>query len=426
MNKYFHHPIVKLSQLNSRFDGYSLRAFNKNSKICNFSPGPAPIPNYVLNKINEEFYSLYPKYQYGTTPLEMSHRCPEFDKILEGVNTKMKNYLNIPDNFEILWTQGGGHGQFSSIPLNLQYLLNNSKTKANYIVNGTWSARAYNEAKKFVNCYNSIENFYDDKQPLMYNNMPDYQKFDKDDGYLYLCSNETVNGIEFRRDGIPYPNKDEIENMKIIVDMSSDLTMKEIEWKNIDMAFACTSKNLGVAGANVTIVNRDLLNDLKVLKSEYNNNIPCTLDWNLYYESNSLYNTPSIFNIYLINHILDYYIDNGGIKEMENISRQKAKLIYDLLDNSEIYKPFISNTKIRSNINIPFIVCNGNKDMMSKFLDYCNKNNVVGLRTKTPFKYEELNMNEPLRISLYNGITIEDTKNLVNVMESFERIFKDS
>ena len=165
---------------------------------------------------------------------------------------------------------------------------------------------------------------------------------------------------------------------------------------------------------------------MKVLKSEYNNNIPCTLDWNLYYESNSLYNTPSIFNIYLINHILDYYIDNGGIKEMENISRQKAKLIYDLLDNSEIYKPFISNTKIRSNINIPFIVCNGNKDMMSKFLDYCNKNNVVGLRTKTPFKYEELNMNEPLRISLYNGITIEDTKNLVNVMESFERILKDS
>ena len=217
---------------------------------------------------------------------------------------------------------------------------------------------------------------------------------------------------------MPYPSRDSLNETKLIVDMSSDFGMKSVNWNDIDVAFACTSKNFGVAGANITIIRNSLLNQLK----EKENTIPCTLEWSNYYETNSLYNTPAVFNIYLIEKILDYYLDYG-IDKIEEESKIKSKMVYDILDNSNLYKPVVENKLIRSNINIPFIVDDGNDEIRSKFLEYCYINNVVGLRTKTPFKYSEFDMVEPLRISLYNGISIDDTKHLINVMKEFENIY---
>lgn len=398
----------------TNYEGYQLNAYNINEKVYNFSPGPAPIPSKILDSLKEDLNKIYP---YGITPLEISHRSPEFTSILENVNKNMKIFLKIPDTFSIIWTQGGGHGQFSAIPLNLKYLFSEN-SKANYAVTGTWSERSYKESQKFLNSYNSfLKN--DNKLSLSFTEIPSKFNISDEDEYLYLCSNETVNGIEFRNDGIPYPNRESLKNTKLIIDMSSDMCMKDINWENIDVAFACTSKNLGIAGANVVIIRNDLLNKL----DEKNKVIPCTLDWNLYNNTKSLYNTPAIFNIYIIDKILEYYLSCGGIEYFEKNSKIKSKLVYDLLDNSNLYKPTILNKKIRSNINIPFIVGNGDEEAKYLFLDFCYKNNIVGLRTKTPFNYKELNIIEPLRISLYNGISVEDTEKLVKVMKEFEYVY---
>ena len=406
-----------LKKLNNKYDGYALNAYLKNKKVVNFSPGPTQLPTFILDQIKNDLFSKNEKYAYGVTPLEISHRSPEFASILHNVNSDMKIFLKIPEDFEIIWTQGGGHGQFSAIPLNLNLI--NSKGKANYLVTGTWSERSFKEASKYSETYDSYSHLHKEKMSLEFNNIEELPKIDENDKYVYLCSNETVNGIEFRNDGIPYPNRKQLKNAKLIVDMSSDLGMKNVNWNDIDMAFCCTSKNFGVAGANISIIRKNLLESIKV--SSEKNNIPCILDWNLYYQSNSLYNTPSIFNIYLVEKILKYYISLGGIDEIEKNTKIKSELVYKLLDNSELYEAAVKDERIRSNINIPFFIKTNNLEVRSQFLDYCYQNNIVGLRTKTPFKYSDFNLVEPLRISLYNGISIEDTELLIKIMNNFEK-----
>lgn len=388
------------------FDGYTLNALHKNEKVINFSPGPAQFPKDIMDELKNDINNSI----YGVSPFEISHRSPEFNTILTRVNANMKKLMEIPDDFSIIWTQGGGHGQFSAVPLNLGYLVHKN-SQANYIVTGTWSSRAYFEAKKFINAENSLSC---KELPIQITNLDENDINIKDnDKYVYLCSNETVNGIEFREDGLPYPNREKLKSSKLIIDMSSDFTMKKINWNNIDVAFACTSKNLGIAGANITIVRTDLIAG--------NDNVPCVLDWNVYNKANSLYNTPAIYNIYIIDKFLKYYLNKGGIDVLESESKIKSKMIYDTIDESKLYHCVISDKKIRSNINIPFIVGNGNKKLMEKFLYFCYINNIVGLRTKTPFNYQEFDIKEPLRISLYNGVSIDDTARLVDVMKFFEK-----
>jgi phosphoserine aminotransferase len=217
---------------------------------------------------------------------------------------------------------------------------------------------------------------------------------------------------------VPYPSRNELGNTKIVIDMSSDFLMKKIKWENVDLAFSCTSKNMGIAGACVLIIRENLLNELQLER-----NIPYILDWNLYNKTNSLFNTPAIFNIYLLEHILDSYIsDFENIENMNKNTLDKSKLVYEFLDNNNKFKPVVLDIRSRSNINIPFIVDNGNEETMIKFLEYCYKNNIVGLRTKTPFNYKDLGIVEPLRVSLYNGISINDTKHLINTMSEFIKL----
>jgi phosphoserine aminotransferase len=403
----------KISILNKNFTGYNLCKYQKDRRVINFSPGPSQLPKEVLDEIKHNIYGTDKLYSYGITPFEISHRSPQFMSILNSVNSNMKKLMDIPDDFSILWTQGGAHGQFSAIPLNI--LNYNPRKKANYLVTGTWSYRAFEEASKFGNIYNSYDKINKNLLPLEYIDIPTDIKIDNDE-YVYICSNETINGIEFREDGIPYPNREILKGSKLVVDMSSDFCMKKIDWEKIDVAFACTSKNLGIPGANITILRKDIIK-----KNKYK--IPCILDWNIYYETNSLYNTPSIFNIYIIDIILKHYIEIGGIEKIESLSREKSKIVYNFLDKSKLFSAIVHNKNTRSNINIPFIVGDGNVYNRGRFLDYCYKKNIVGLRTETPFNYGDYKLTEPLRLSLYNGITLEDTKYLLKVMKDFEEIY---
>mgnify|MGYP001289478294 CR=1 FL=1 len=413
------YPPIKMEDVKNlpeEFSGYNILCCQKKHKLVNCSPGPTQLPHAVLDNLKKDMFIPEAEFSYGITPLEMSHRCPEFSEILKNVNKKLRSFMKIPDDFTILWTRGGGHGQFAAVPLNLKNLEN---VNGKYIVTGSWSSRAYNEAKKFINT--TCTQKHHDKIPLQFTDIPDTIEINDKDTYVYLCSNETINGTEFREDGVPYPSREENSTALLIVDMSSDFGMKVIPWEKLDVAFACTSKNFGVAGANITIVRKSVLERIKDQNS-VENNIPSVLDWNLYDSTESLYNTPAIFNIYLIEKVLDHYIQLGGIESIEYQSKEKARLIYNVLENCSIYSPLISDPKIQSNINIPFLVGNGEDVIRSKFLAYCYQQNIVGLRTKTPFQYSDFNMTEPLRISLYNGISIEDTLHICNTMITFENM----
>ena len=411
--------------LEKNFNGFTLSAFNNKIKLLNVSPGPAQIPSKVIKSVARDLTSDSKfNFKFGNTPLEMSHRSPEFFKILNSLNKNLRTFMKIPNDFKIIWTPGGGHGQFAAIPLNLRNIL-----KANnfyYAVNGTWSNRAFLESKQFVKSKNIFENFYDKQENILqYNSMPQISeelinKMEQD-SYLYICSNETVNGIEFQQDNFGYPDKKLLQNNKLIVDMSSDFLMKSINWNNIDVAFACSSKNMGVAGSNVVIIKKDILDELSQSQQKYE--LPSILNWKLYNDSNSLYNTPAIFNLYLTNKLLLHYKKYGNIGFHNENTKLKGKYIYDFLDSSTLFKPCVKDKNIRSNINIPFLVNNGCLTTRNKFLHYCYMNNIVGLRTKTPFSYEDLNLKEPLRINLYNGISFKETKKIIHFLQKFENIF---
>ena len=189
---------------------------------------------------------------------------------------------------------------------------------------------------------------------------------------------------------------------------------KKIHWDNIDIAFACTSKNMGVAGANILIIRKHLLEQISV------NDIPCVLSWKIYSEANSLYNTPAVFNIYLLEKIIDNYLSEMlNIENIYNNSIEKSEIFYHFLDNNTLFSPVVKDISSRSIVNIPFIVGGGDEKMMTRFLEYCYLNNIVGLRTLTPFSYKSLGLVEPLRVSFYNGIYIDDVHQLIHIMKSF-------
>lgn len=414
-------PLVKknFQPKDYSFSGYSIHHRSKFFSLINVSPGPTAIDEEVISKISQELScDDNSPFLFGNTPLEMSHRSPEFKKILNGVNFKIRSFMEIPNDFEIIWTQGGGHGQFSAIPLNMKKLKRN--TFGCYAVTGTWSSRAYEESKKFIKSENINTNYYKNfNYNLQYDSLPEKINVPNDADYLYVCSNETVNGVEYKKNFIEYPKKKDLGQTKLFVDMSSDFLMKKVDWANIDCAFACSSKNMGVAGLNILIIKKEILYGFDEVPTD-NNFVPCTLDWKTYYDTNSLYNTPSVFNFYLLNHIMDNYMHNTeNIDKMEAYNNEKARLLYDYIDNSSMFHCSISNIKYRSNINIPFIVGDGNENIRNKFLEHCSNHNIVGLRTQTPFSYKSLGLIEPLRISLYNGISIKQVNYIIDVMKHF-------
>ena len=389
------------------YDGYSLTPYLKDEKIINFSPGPTSIPTQVLSEFLSEFSD---KNKFGVTPLEISHRSPEFLNIKKECEKKFRTLLKIPDNYSLIWTHGGGHGQFSGVPLNLVKDQNDSP---NYLVTGTWSNRSYLEASKYCNPNKIIE-----KEDISEIDSIDYSKIinnlKDNSSYVYLCSNETINGLEFREDGIPVPSKDMTNNKIMVVDMSSDILSKKVNWNNVDVAFACAPKNFGFPGSAVTIINNKIL--LEDYKRFHEKTIPSLLDWKLINNSESFWNTLPVFNIYITDKILSYYINIGGIDTIEANSKSKSDIIYSILDENNIYEPVVEKGRPeRSRMNIPFII--KNKEMMELFIHNAYRNNIVGLRTKTPFNKSD--KPEPLRISLYNSITLEDTIRLSAFMIEF-------
>ncbi|MDO6588158.1 3-phosphoserine/phosphohydroxythreonine transaminase [Salipiger sp. 1_MG-2023] len=369
--------------------------------ITNFSPGPTSLPKAVEEMIAAGFGKP------GLTSLALSHRSPEFLEIFNHAVASVRKVMNIPENYEVLFTHGGGHGQFAAVPLNLCH---EASDVATYVVNGTWSQRGADEGKRY--CRVQTIDARDTKTGA-YNSFPELteETIDPDSKYVYLCSNETVNGIELHRlPKLPEARK----HIPLVVDASSDFSTKPIDWidSGIGVLFACASKNIGHPGVTVTVIRKDLLG-----KDKASPLCPGVFNYTTNSEAGNLWNTPATFNIEVIGHMMDWIAAEGGIDEIERRSIAKAKAIYDVIDGSEgFYDSPVTDKTFRSRMNVPFRIAGGDEELTNRFLIQSWDNGLIGLRTLTPF-----GIGEYLRASLYTGVALEGAEKLAAFMRDFAR-----
>ena len=351
--------------------------------IINFSPGPTSLPKAVEKKIAASFNSS------GFSSMALSHRSPEFLSILEHTISALRSVMAIPDNYEVLFTHGGGHGQFAALPLNLCHELSDVAT---YVVNGTWSARGRDEAQRYCNV-ETIEGKNPQTGKYTYFPQLTAANINPQSKYVYLCSNETVNGIELHHiPKLPESRK----HIPLVVDASSDFATKPIDWYGIGVLFACASKNIGHPGLTVTIVRKDLLG-----KDKASPLCPGVFNYTTNSKAGNLWNTPATFNIQVVGFLMNWLEREGGIFANERRSITKSQVIYHVIDNSNgFYATPVANKTLRSRMNIPFNIKEGDEALTNQFLIESWEKGMVGLRTLTPF-----GVGDYLRASLYNGVT---------------------
>ncbi|WP_417697449.1 3-phosphoserine/phosphohydroxythreonine transaminase [Psychromonas sp.] len=377
----------------------SLSSTAPSEKVINFSPGPTSLPKAVEAQIAASFNKP------GFTSLSLSHRAPEFLAILEHTIATAREVMAIPDEYEVLFTHGGGHGQFAALPLNL---CTEPSDIATYVVNGTWSARGRDEANRYCDVHTIDASDPDTGKFITFPELTE-ANVNVDSKYLYLCSNETVNGIELHR----LPKLPEaLQHIPLVVDASSDFSTKPIDWRgcNVGVLFACASKNIGHPGLTMTVVRKDLLGKASPL-------CPGVFNYTTNSEAGNLWNTPATFNIEVVGMVMDWLVKEGGVDACERRSIAKSDVLYDVIDNSNgFYATPIDNKTLRSRMNVPFNIAGGDDALTNKFLIESWDKGMVGLRTLTPF-----GVGDYLRASLYNGVTIGEANILATFMRDFQK-----
>ncbi|CAH1116813.1 unnamed protein product [Phaedon cochleariae] len=356
--------------------------------VINFGAGPAKLPKEVLLDVQKEFLSYQNE---GMGIVEISHRSEEYAKINSSAQSTLRELLNVPVNYKILFMHGGGQGAFSAIPMNLM-----SRTgKADYLVTGTWSSVAANEAKKYgqVNIVNA----------RIPGGIPDPKtwKLNSDASYVFYCDNDTIDGVEF-------PFIPETEDIPLVADMSSNLLTKKLDVSKFGVIFAASQKNLGPASVAVLIVREDLLGNA----TEY---CPSILDFTILNKMDSILNTPPIFSIYVMDKVFRWIRKSGGLTVMETLSEQKSSLVYNTLElhNTFYFSPVGKNA--RSRINIPFRIgkSNGDEELENQFLREAEERNMLQLKGH--------HLVGGIRVSLFNSITVQEVNRLIDFMIDFQK-----
>jgi phosphoserine aminotransferase len=301
-------------------------------RVYNFSPGPAVMPLPALEEAQRDLLALPGA---GSSILEISHRSKTFDKIIAQAEANIRTLLAVPDNYRVLFMQGGAVLQFGMIPMNF---LRNTGKPADYIVSGTWSKKAFDEAKTQGNA----RAVWDGKASN-YNRVPKQSdlKIDPDAAYVYMTSNETIQGVQFQ-------TEPEVGNAPLICDSSSDILCRPVPVQKYGMIFACAQKNLGPAGVTLVIIRDDL-----AAKSP--TDLPSLLSYKVFAEGKSLLNTPPTFAIYMVKLVTDWLLNTvGGLAKVAEINKKKAKLLYDTIEQSKgFYMPH-AEADCRSIMNVPF------------------------------------------------------------------------
>ena len=354
-------------------------------RVYNFSAGPAVLPEEVLKEVAAEMLDCNGT---GMSVLEMSHRSPAFQAIIDEAEKDLRELMNIPENYKVLFLQGGASLQFAMIPMNLM------KNKvADFIVTGQWAKKAYEEAKKYGKA-NKIASSEDET----FSYIPDCADLpiSEDADYVYICENNTIYGTKFKT----LPNT---KGKLLVADVSSCFLSEPVDVSKYGIIYGGVQKNVGPAGMVIAIVREDLITD-DVLEGT-----PTMMKYKTHADNGSMYNTPNCFNIYVCGKVFKWLKNMGGLEVMQQKNEEKAKILYDFLDESKLFKGTVRKED-RSLMNVPFVT--GDKEMDAKFVKEAKEagfENLKGHRSVGG-----------MRASIYNAMPLEGVKALVEFMKKFE------
>ncbi|MBB6542141.1 3-phosphoserine/phosphohydroxythreonine transaminase [Thalassotalea piscium] len=357
------------------------------SAVYNFCAGPAMLPVPVMVKAQSEFLNWN---NTGCSVMELSHRSKEFMAVATKAEADLRQLMSIPDNYKVLFCHGGGRGQFSAVPLNLLP----ANKSADYIITGSWSKAAANEAENFglINKINVVEKVNGQRQIKDSSQWP----LDKNAAYVHYCPNETVDGLELF--DIP-----ETHGVPLVADLSSTILSREIDVSKFALIYAGAQKNIGPSGLTIVIVREDLLGSADV-------KTPCIFNYQTEADNSSMYNTPPTYAWYLAGLVFEWLIDSGGVKAISSINKEKAQLLYQFVDNSKFYRNDIASQH-RSLMNVPFWLVD--ESLNNAFLEQAKSAGLLAL--------EGHRMVGGMRASIYNAMPIEGVQKLVNFMREFEK-----
>ncbi len=358
---------------------------SKYDRIYNFSAGPSTLPVPVLEEIRDEFMNYRGS---GMNVMEMSHRSKVFIKIAEEAEADLRELMNIPDNYKVLWIQGGATLQFAMIPMNLM-----KNGVADYIVTGSWSSKAYAEAKKYgqVNLVASSK----DKN---YSYIPDVSDLpiSEDADYVYICENETIHGTTYQQ----LPNT---KGKPLVSDQSSMFLSKPVNVSDYGLIFGGVQKNIGPAGMAIVIIREDLI------RTDLDEKIPTYMRFDTHAEADSMYNTPNTWAWYVCGKVFKYLKNLGGLEAMNQINIEKAQPLYDFLDQSKVFKGTVAKED-RSVMNVPFVTESAELDAeVVAATKAAGMENLKGHRSVGG-----------LRASIYNAMPKEGVEALVELLIEFE------
>ncbi|KFN02553.1 3-phosphoserine/phosphohydroxythreonine transaminase [Bacillus clarus] len=354
-------------------------------RVYNFSAGPSILPLPVLEKVQKEFLNYNGT---GMSVMEMSHRSSYFQSIIDEASSLLRELMNIPNDYDILFLQGGASLQFSMIPLNLM----SKHKRAGYVLTGSWSKKALQEAEKVgeVQVIASSEKEKFSTIPKI-----DVSKNDLELDYVHITTNNTIEGIKY----VDIPH---LEGIPLVADMSSNILSEEYDVKKFGLIYAGAQKNLGPAGLTIVIIKKELIGEAPV-------SCPAMLNYETYSKNNSLYNTPPSFSIYVTKLVLEWLKEQGGVSAIEELNRKKASLLYNFLEESKLFTSPVDPV-YRSLMNIPFTT--PSEELNSQFLQRAKERGLVTLKGHRSVG--------GMRASIYNAMPIEGVQKLVDYMKEFE------
>ncbi len=356
------------------------------SRVYNFSAGPAVLPEEVLKEAAEEMLDYR---GCGMSVMEMSHRSKMFENIIQEAEADLRDLLEIPDNYKVLFLQGGASQQFAMIPMNLM-----KNRVADYIVTGQWAKKAWQEAQKYGKANKIVSS--EDKT---YSYIPDCSDLpiSPDADYVYICENNTIYGTKFKK----LPNT---KGKTLVADVSSCFLSEPVDVSKYGILYGGVQKNIGPAGMVISIIREDLITE-DVLPGT-----PTMLTFKTHADAGSMYNTPNCYCIYMCGKVFKWLKKMGGLSAMKERNENKARILYDFLDSSSLFKGTVV-PEDRSLMNVPFVT--GNKDLDAKFVKEAQEaglENLKGHRTVGG-----------MRASIYNAMPVEGVEALVNFMKNFEK-----
>lgn len=355
------------------------------ARVYNFSAGPSTLPVPVLEQAAAEMLDYQGS---GQSVMEMSHRSKVFDKIIKDAEALMRELYNVPDNYKVLFLQGGASAQFSAIPLNFM----NGSGKADYIITGQWAKKAFQEAQKYGDV-KAAASSADKTFSYIPKTKPEYFRDDVD--YVYICMNNTIYGTVYKE--LP-PVGDKV----LIADISSCALSEPLDISKFGMVYFGAQKNVAPAGLVVAIIREDLLGNARDIT-------PVMMNYKVQADADSLYNTPPCWTIYICKLVLEWIKELGGLEAMKERNEKKAKILYDFLDSSEMFKGTVV-PEDRSLMNVPFVT--GDEELDAKFVKEATDAGFVNLKGHRTVG--------GMRASIYNAMPIEGVEKLVEFMKKFE------